>query len=135
MDDLLTLFNNKLKELPSISKNLSDLICRQGWSKEKTQHALIIVQQLSGNLLEVTNSPLYSSVHFKQLQISLSPSECGIDSAIFKSGTMMIQADKYISDLLDEINCISKNINFSFSGHNCCSGSLCIFKISLNIFK
>lgn len=114
---LLTLFNNALQELPTISENLQDGIMRKGWSKEKSQQAISIVQQIkNGNIIESGVCQSYSFVGLSRLKIILSPSECGIDNARFEPENIS-QGDKYIKDLLADINCLSVDVKFSFGGH------------------
>ena len=108
---LLTLFNNALKELPAISENLQDRIMREEWSKEKSEQAISIVQQIEKGLCLS-----YSQVGLSRLTITLSPSECGIDNATFEPKNIF-QGDKYIEDLLADINRLSADVKFSFGGH------------------
>lgn len=58
----------------------------------------------------------YSYVGLSRLIITLSPSECGIDNATFELENML-QGDKYIEDLLADINRISADVKFSLGGH------------------
>lgn len=126
---LLTLFNNALKELPAISENLKDLIMIQGWSKEKSQQAISIIQQIKkGDVIEKGLCISYSYVGLSRLTITLSPSECGIDNATFEPENIF-QGDKYIEDLLADINRISADVKFSFGGHDY-ENDVCTFDIS-----
>ncbi len=93
---LLTLFSNALKELPAVSENLKDLIMMQGWSKERSQQAISIIQQIKkGDVIEKGLCLSYSYVVLSRLTITLSPSECGIDNATFEPENIL-QGDKYI---------------------------------------
>jgi len=126
---LLTLFNNELKKLPAISENLKDLIMMQGWSKEKSQQAVSIIQQIKkGDVIEKGLCLSYSYVELSQLTITLSPNECGIDNATFEPENIL-QGDKYIEDLLADINRISADVKFSLGGHDY-ENDLCKFDIN-----
>lgn len=126
---LLTLFNNELKNLPAISENLRDLIMMKGWSEEKSEQAVSIVQQIGkGDVIEKCLCLSYGYVRLSHLEISLFPNECGIDNATFDSNNIF-QGDKYIKDLLADINCMSADVKFSFEGH-CYENDVCIFYIS-----
>ena len=126
---LLTLFNNALKELPAISENLKNSIKMQGWSKERSQQAISIIQQIkNGDVIEKGLCSSYSYVGLSRLTITLSPSECGIDNATFEPKNIL-QGDKYIEDLLADINRISADIKFSFGGHDY-ENDVCTFDIS-----
>lgn len=125
---LLTLFNNALKELPAISENLQDRIMSKEWSKEKSEQANFIVQQIKDNKIETGLCLSYSYVGLSRLTITLSPNECGIDNATFEPENIS-QADKYIKDLLADINSISAEVKFSFGGHfyenDVCTFNIC----------
>ena len=125
---LLTLFNRALKELPSISENLKNLIMMQGWSKEKAEQAISIIQQIkNGDVIEKGLGISYSYVRLTRLTITLSPNECGIDNATFEPENIL-QGDKYIEDLLDDINRISAEVKFFLGGHDYNNGE-CTFEI------
>lgn len=127
---LLTLFNNALKELPSISENLKDSIMMRGWSKEKSQQAISIIQQIRecDMIVEKALCESYSYVRLSQLTITLSPSECGIDNATFEPENIL-QGDKYIEDLLADINRISEDVKFYLSRREY-KEDVCTFDIS-----
>mgnify|MGYP004658682817 CR=1 FL=1 len=126
---LLKLFNNELKKLPTISENLKDFIMCQGWSKEKSQQSVSIVQQIKkGNVIEKGVCLAYDSVQLSKLTLTLSPSECGIDNATFEPENIL-QGDKYIKDLLADINSISADIKFSLGGHDY-ENDVCTFSIN-----
>lgn len=133
---LLTLFNNALKEIPSISENLKNLIMMQGWSKEKAEQAISIIQQIkNGDVIKNDNIKViekglcisYRYVRLTRLTITLSPNECGIDNATFEPENIL-QGDKYIEDLLADINRISAEVKFSLGGHDYDNG-VCTFAI------
>lgn len=121
---LLTLFNNTLQKLPDISKNLEHLITIQYWPEEKSQQAISIIQQITKrDVIE----EYCGYVRLSPLSITLSPSECGIDSATFEPENIL-QADEYIQNLLADINLIAEDIKFSLSGHYC-DNDVCTFEI------
>ena len=113
---LLTKFNNALKGLPAISEDLENLIMMQGWSEKKSQQAISIIEQIKGDVIHTELCEGYSYVSLYLLRITLSPSECGIDDKTFKPENIR-QGDKYIEDLLADINRISADVKFSFVKH------------------
>lgn len=126
---VLTTFNRVLEELPSISENLKDFIMKKGWSEEKSHQAISIIQQLqNGDLIKTGLCLSYSYVALSDLSISLSPSECGINNTVFESENIH-QADKYIKELLTDINRLSKVVKFSLRGHNY-ENDVCTFYIA-----
>ena len=126
---LLKLFNNTLKELPNISKNLEHLIRKQGWEEKKSKQAIEIVRQLLCDCTTIVNVS-YDSVYLSDLSITLYPRDCGIyNSPIFYEKNIC-QAIEYIENLLNDINHISEDIHFSLTSHNYCDSKECTFSIS-----
>lgn len=122
---LVKLFNNALKEIPTVLENL---IMMKGWSKERSQQAISIIQQIKRrHMIEMESCLPYSYVKLSQLTITLFPSECGIDNATFGPENIR-QGDKYIEDLVVDINRISADIRFSFDGHDY-EDDVCTFSI------
>jgi len=127
---LLKLFNNSLKELPTISKKLENLIMLQRWDEKKAQQAVKIIRQLQHtNLVESNNCLSYNYVHLAELTITLSPSECDIDNSTTFGPENILQGDQYIKDLLTDVNRISEDIQFSLGGHSY-TNKECKFSIS-----
>lgn len=112
---LLTLFNKALKEIPSISENLQNSIKRQSWSKEKIQQAVTIVQQLQGS--DLLGKYVENYVTLCMLKIIVSPCECGINNSTTFGPENIQQANKYMEELLKDINRLSSDVKFSLSGH------------------
>lgn len=114
---LLTLFNKALKEIPSISENLQNSIKAQRWSKEKTQQAITIVQQLQGSDLLGPYKYVENYVTLCSLTIILSPCECGINNSATFGPENIQQAHQYMEELLKDINRLSSDLKFSLRGH------------------
>ena len=120
---LLDLFNETLKKVPSISKGLEEFIIEHsqtyiiGWTDEKTKQAVIILRQLQQeeNLLTCGYCLDHQYVELKQLKITLTPRECGIDADTFESGNIF-NADKYVKSLLEDLNECTSEITFYLEG-------------------
>ena len=126
---LLKLFNEKLKELPAISRKLEETIIMGEWTDEKKQQAISIIDQIKkvGSIESVRYMQPYNYIIAVPLNITLSPRECGIDNDTFGMENIM-KADDYIRELLADINNISEDVKFSFEGHEC-KGKECEFSI------
>ncbi len=132
--ELLKLFNQKLKNLPDISKSLQELIILQEWPEEKTRQAVEIVQQID-KCKPVVNEVLgYRFICMTQITITCCTTELGIDAEKFGPKNIL-KAVRYIDDLLSDINQISKEVQFSFGGYHYDEYDIdmnsCIFAISL----
>lgn len=116
---LLKQFNEKLKELPDISRKLEATIIMGEWPDEKKQQAITIIDQIKnvGSIESVGYLP-YNYITAVPLKITLSPRECGIDKDILFKPKNIIKADNYIRELLADINNISEDVKFSLAGHN-----------------
>lgn len=127
---LLKLFNEKLKELPAISRKLEETIIMGEWTDEKKNQAITIIDQIKkvGSIESVGYLQPYNYITTVPLKITLSPRKCGIDNDIFKPKNI-IKADNYIRELLADINNISEDVKFSFAGHNY-EGKQCEFSIN-----
>lgn len=115
---LLKLFNEKLKELPAISRKLEEIIIMAKWTDEKKTQAIAIIDQIKkvGSIESVGYLP-YNCISTVPLKITLSPRECGVDNVTFERENIM-KADDYIRELLADINNISEDVKFSFAGHD-----------------
>lgn len=118
---ILDVFNEMLKEIPSISKGLADLIAEHPfvdkWPNEKKQQAVEILQQLqSKRLVECGTCLDFAYVALSELSLILTPRECGIDAESFGPENILL-ADKYVENLLADINKCSSKIHFYFAGH------------------
>ena len=118
---LLKLFNEKLKELPAISRKLEETIIMGEWTEKKKNQAITIIDQIKkvGSIESVGYLQPYNYITTVPLKITLSPRECGIDNETFEMENIM-KADDYIRELLADINNISEDVNvkFSFAGHD-----------------
>lgn len=119
---ILDVFNETIKEVPSISKGLEEFItkCKSAneWPDEKKKQAVRILQQLQQKeLLTCGNCLDHEYVALTELSIILTPRECGINDETFGPENILY-ADKYVKGLLADINECSSKINFSFKGHN-----------------
>lgn len=126
---LLKLFNEKLKELPAISRKLEETIIMGKWTDEKKTQAIAIIDQIKrvGSIETVRYMQPYNYIIAVPLNITLSPRECGIDNDTFERENIM-KADDYIRELLADINKLSEDVEFSFAGHNY-KGKECEFSI------
>lgn len=116
---ILDVFNETLKEVPSISKDLEDNCIRLcNWSSEKKQQATRILQQLQHKELLTCGKCLgHEYVELTELSLTLTPRECGIyDDDIFTSENIS-EAYKYVKSLLADINECSPKINFYICGY------------------
>lgn len=116
---LLKLFNEKLKELPAISRKLEEIIIMAEWTDEKKTQAIAIIDQIKkvGSIESVRYMQPYNYIIAVPLNITLSPRECGIDNDTFGMENIM-KADDYIRELLADINKLSEDVKFSFAGHD-----------------
>ena len=113
---LLKVFNEALKQIPSNAMELEEILARRDLPQEKKYQAVEIVRQLQGSEL-VGETPYHDRVDLKELKITLSPNECGIeDSDTFCNENMEI-AQQYMNELVDSINYCSQDILFSYFGH------------------
>lgn len=126
---LLKLFNEKLKELPAISRKVEEIIIMAKWTDEKKTQAIAIIDQINkvGSIEIVRYMQPYNYIMTVPLNITLSPRECGIDNDTFGMENIM-KADDYIRELLADINNISEDVKFSFAGYNY-EGKQCEFSI------
>ncbi len=126
---LIKLFNKMLQELPEISINLQNAIEREDWPEKRKKQAKEIVQQIQkSNMIEAGSGYSGNYANLKNLTIVLETSECGINSTTFGRENIA-HADKYVKDLLADINEISSYISFNFGGHYY-TGEKCEFDIS-----
>lgn len=125
---LLKLFNEKLKELPDISRKLEETIIMGEWPDEEKKQAITIIDQIKevGSIESGGYRP-YNYIIAVPLEITLSPRECGIDNDTFEEENI-IKADNYIRELLANINNISEDVKFSLADHNY-EGKECEFYI------
>lgn len=115
---LLKLFNKTLKELPGISEDLQNVIQLQEWPKAKYDQAISIIRQIEKGKLNSGSCYSYSYITLAPINITLSPHDCGINSINFDPGNIL-EANKYIINLLTDINsCSSGCVRFYFGGHD-----------------
>lgn len=104
---LFKIFNQKLKELETVSEKIEKSILSKGWSEERTNQAIEIVRQIKKKDLFRTfydYSEGYNYILLDQLSITLFPSECGIEGAKRFRQKNISQATHYVRDLIEDIN-------------------------------
>lgn len=129
MKERLKQFNETLKRISEFVEELQRLIEEQEWSDETIAQADAIVRQLKNrDVIEKEGCISCSHITLIRPKITLSPRQCGIDSETFGPEEKN-KAEEYIKKLLDDINCISKDIYFYLGGIDL-KDDVCTFYIS-----
>ena len=112
-------FNKELAKIPAKAKTLEEILTRREWYQEKKQQqAIKLVRQLQkGELVgEIDPDVKHDHVELKDLTITLSPAECGIDgSETFHEENIMGKVDQYMRELIYDLNCYSQDIHFDYA--------------------
>lgn len=128
---LLKIFNEQLKGLQTISEKIEKSILHKGWSEQKTEQAIEIIRQINRKDLIVTGYTNHNFILLKELSITLSPAECGINGATIFHEENISEAHHYIYELLKDINAISApDIYFSVGGHSYEEETTCTYYIT-----
>lgn len=130
---LLKIFNQKLEELETVSEKIEKSILSKGWTEQRTNQAIEIVRQIKKKDLFLTRyiySGGYTHIQLNQLSITLFPTECGIKGSTIFHDKNILQATRYIRNLLEDINKVSApDIYFSIGGHDYEEETTCTFYI------
>lgn len=116
---LLKIFNQQLANLQNVFKEIEEAIMQEGWTDTKKEQAIKIVRQITKENILLTGCRGYDFCVLEDLSIQLSPKECGIENATKFKKENLIEADRYVENLIKDINEISNpNIYFSAGGHS-----------------
>lgn len=112
---VLEQLNEKLNQVPEFAEQVIANISKADWSDLKKEHATEVVEQLQHNkLVDVIASGKY--VYFIELKLYLTPCEVNISKGrVYSMGE---ELREYIVNLLTDLNQISPNIKFNYSGHD-----------------
>ena len=112
---LVNMLNNALKRVPTIADELEEKIRVREWNGKRTEHAIRIVQQLKQiSLCELDPDATILEVQFEPLYLTLIRDEI----AEISNKQSLYEVDQYVEELVMDINKLSKEICFSYSGHD-----------------
>lgn len=116
--NIVTVFNNILKEVKPASRELENIISHKhyDWSEQKIQDAIKIVRQLQeGDLLITKKDEVNEWIDFRKLTIEVIPEPTEKCKVI--SDKDIDITTNYIEELVDSINKFSPVVKFFYVGY------------------
>ncbi len=124
------IFNENLARIPSLAMDAQKVISVYGWPEMRKKHAEHILSQLYGGCPLIRERCDSVVISLRELNLTLSPAECGIeDSDVFDEQNIK-KADCYVKELIADMNNILKDVMLRYGGHYPKkNNSICVYSI------